>query len=116
MGGRNQCAGKRGGAGGYTLPGCDRRVRTAMKHDRHHNRQETGRGRTAHASGSAIVHALDTTSTPASVCLSLAVGPEPAQIARPNSVRHYVAGGRENGGGIGRLIGYIVEAADQAGA
>jgi glycosyltransferase involved in cell wall biosynthesis len=27
------------------------------------------------------------------------------------AVRHYVAGGRENGGGIGRLVGYIVDAA-----
>jgi glycosyltransferase involved in cell wall biosynthesis len=26
------------------------------------------------------------------------------------SVRHYVSGGRENGGGIGRLVGYVVDA------
>jgi glycosyltransferase involved in cell wall biosynthesis len=30
---------------------------------------------------------------------------------RPAAVRHYVAGGRENGGGIGRLVGYIVDTA-----
>lgn len=30
------------------------------------------------------------------------------------SVRHYVSGGRENGGGIGRLVGYIVDTADPA--
>ena len=31
------------------------------------------------------------------------------------SVRHYVAGGRENGGGIGRLVGYIADTAGEAG-
>jgi len=30
-------------------------------------------------------------------------------------VRHYVAGGREHGGGIGRLVGYIVDGAGEAG-
>ncbi len=30
---------------------------------------------------------------------------------RPLTVRHYVPGGRENGGGIGRLVGYIVDSA-----
>lgn len=29
-------------------------------------------------------------------------------------VRHYVAGGRENGGGIGRLVGYIAATADES--
>ncbi len=32
------------------------------------------------------------------------------------SVRHYVPGGCENGGGIGRLVGYITHTARQAGA
>jgi glycosyltransferase involved in cell wall biosynthesis len=32
------------------------------------------------------------------------------------AVRHYVAGGRENGGGIGRLVGYIADTAGEAGA
>ncbi|MBB3593648.1 glycosyltransferase involved in cell wall biosynthesis [Rhizobium sp. BK529] len=32
------------------------------------------------------------------------------------SVRHYVPGGCENGGGIGRLVGYITSSARQAGA
>lgn len=31
------------------------------------------------------------------------------------AVRHYVAGGRENGGGIGRLVGYITDTAREAG-
>jgi glycosyltransferase involved in cell wall biosynthesis len=31
------------------------------------------------------------------------------------AVRHYVAGGRENGGGIGRLVGYIADTAGEAG-
>jgi glycosyltransferase involved in cell wall biosynthesis len=31
------------------------------------------------------------------------------------AVRHYVAGGRENGGGIGRLVGYITDTAGEAG-
>ena len=31
------------------------------------------------------------------------------------SVRHYVAGGRENGGGIGRLVGYIADTAGEGG-
>lgn len=31
-------------------------------------------------------------------------------------VRHYCAGGRENGGGIGRLIGYVIDAARVRGA
>ena len=31
------------------------------------------------------------------------------------SVRHYVPGGCENGGGIGRLVGYISKAAKEAG-
>lgn len=31
------------------------------------------------------------------------------------SIRHYVPGGCENGGGIGRLVGYICEAASQSG-
>lgn len=31
------------------------------------------------------------------------------------TVRHYVAGGRENGGGIGRLVGYITDTAGEAG-
>jgi glycosyltransferase involved in cell wall biosynthesis len=31
------------------------------------------------------------------------------------NVRHYVPGGRENGGGIGRLVGYIADAARQVG-
>lgn len=30
-------------------------------------------------------------------------------------VRHYVSGGRENGGGIGRLVGYIAETAEGSG-
>lgn len=34
---------------------------------------------------------------------------------RRATVRHYVAGGRENGGGIGRLVGYIVDAAAAQG-
>jgi glycosyltransferase involved in cell wall biosynthesis len=89
-------------------------MRTAMKHDRHRNQQETCRGGMAEEFGSATMHALDITSTPASVCLSLAA--KPAQTASASTVRHYAAGGRENGGGIGRLIGYIVETADQAGA
>jgi glycosyltransferase involved in cell wall biosynthesis len=32
------------------------------------------------------------------------------------SVRHYCPGGAENGGGIGRLVGYVVEAATARGA
>jgi glycosyltransferase involved in cell wall biosynthesis len=32
------------------------------------------------------------------------------------SVRHYGPGGRENGGGIGRLIGYVVDEANHSGA
>ncbi|MCX5480716.1 glycosyltransferase family 4 protein [Kaistia geumhonensis] len=31
------------------------------------------------------------------------------------AVRHYVAGGREHGGGIGRLVGYVVDAAAASG-
>ena len=31
------------------------------------------------------------------------------------SVRHYVPGGCENGGGIGRLVGYITETAKETG-
>lgn len=34
---------------------------------------------------------------------------------RQLSVRHYVPGGRENGGGIGRLVGYIADTADGTG-
>jgi len=30
-------------------------------------------------------------------------------------VRHYCAGGREQGGGIGRLVGYIVDTAESGG-
>jgi glycosyltransferase involved in cell wall biosynthesis len=39
------------------------------------------------------------------------------RIAIPNAatVRHYVPGGCENGGGIGRLVGYISNAAEEAG-
>ncbi len=33
-----------------------------------------------------------------------------ASISRVTSVRHYVAGGREHGGGIGRLVGYVLDA------
>jgi glycosyltransferase involved in cell wall biosynthesis len=33
----------------------------------------------------------------------------------PATVRHYVAGGRDNGGGIGRLVGYIVDTAAAGG-
>lgn len=36
-----------------------------------------------------------------------------ARRARAVTVRHYVAGGRENGGGIGRLVGYITETAGE---
>ncbi|MBB4574862.1 glycosyltransferase family 4 protein [Rhizobium lentis] len=32
------------------------------------------------------------------------------------SVRHYLPGGCENGGGIGRLVGYIIETAKETGA
>jgi glycosyltransferase involved in cell wall biosynthesis len=32
------------------------------------------------------------------------------------AARHYLAGGRENGGGIGRLVGYLVDAAAAEGA
>ena len=32
------------------------------------------------------------------------------------TARHYLAGGRENGGGIGRLVGYLVDAAAAEGA
>jgi glycosyltransferase involved in cell wall biosynthesis len=32
------------------------------------------------------------------------------------TVRHYCPGGREDGGGIGRLVGYIVDAAERRGA
>lgn len=35
---------------------------------------------------------------------------DPSSSSAPESVRHYVPGGREHGGGIGRLIGYIVDA------
>jgi glycosyltransferase involved in cell wall biosynthesis len=35
---------------------------------------------------------------------------------RSPTIRHYVAGGRENGGGIGRLVGYIVDTAAANGA
>ncbi|ANL31303.1 glycosyltransferase family 1 protein (plasmid) [Rhizobium phaseoli] len=37
--------------------------------------------------------------------------------AAPNaaSVRHYLPGGCENGGGIGRLVGYIIESAKETG-
>ncbi|KAB0680436.1 glycosyltransferase family 4 protein [Aureimonas leprariae] len=38
-----------------------------------------------------------------------------AVFGSPAAVRHYVAGGRENGGGIGRLVGYIADAAGTAG-
>jgi glycosyltransferase involved in cell wall biosynthesis len=38
-----------------------------------------------------------------------------AKAGRPATVRHYVAGGRENGGGIGRLVGYIVDTAAASG-
>lgn len=40
------------------------------------------------------------------------------QMARRSvpAVRHYVAGGCENGGGIGRLVGYISNAAQEAGS
>ncbi|HVW57548.1 MAG TPA: glycosyltransferase family 4 protein [Rhizobiaceae bacterium] len=40
---------------------------------------------------------------------------EPIGVKRSATVRHYVAGGLENGGGIGRLVSYIVEAAAQRG-
>ncbi|QWW71982.1 glycosyltransferase family 4 protein [Rhizobium sp. WYJ-E13] len=39
-----------------------------------------------------------------------------AERAQMASVRHYVPGGCENGGGIGRLVGYITSSARQAGA
>lgn len=39
-----------------------------------------------------------------------------AERAQMASVRHYVPGGCENGGGIGRLVGYITSTARQAGA
>lgn len=39
-----------------------------------------------------------------------------APTNRSATVRHYVAGGLENGGGIGRMVSYIVEAAGQRGA
>jgi glycosyltransferase involved in cell wall biosynthesis len=35
-----------------------------------------------------------------------------ASRAGITSVRHYVAGGRDNGGGIGRLVGYIADTAE----
>ncbi len=37
-------------------------------------------------------------------------------MRRTASVRHYVPGGCENGGGIGRLVGYIVGTAKEGGA
>jgi glycosyltransferase involved in cell wall biosynthesis len=39
------------------------------------------------------------------------------RLTAPNVaiVRHYVSGGRENGGGIGRLVGYISDAAKETG-
>jgi glycosyltransferase involved in cell wall biosynthesis len=37
-------------------------------------------------------------------------------ICNTATVRHYVAGGCENGGGIGRLVGYICTTANQAGS
>lgn len=43
-------------------------------------------------------------------------GPAPLAGIAAIEVRHYVAGGRENGGGIGRLVGYIVDGAEAAGA
>ena len=36
-------------------------------------------------------------------------------MRNPVSVRHYLPGGCENGGGIGRLVGYISNAAKEAG-
>lgn len=49
----------------------------------------------------------------------LSRGREAASRAQVSSasvaVRHYVAGGREHGGGIGRLAGYIVDAAAASG-
>lgn len=35
---------------------------------------------------------------------------------RALAARHYVPGGRENGGGIGRLVGYVVDAAAEGGS
>ncbi len=46
-----------------------------------------------------------------------AVVPAPrtgAPVGQVVRVRHYVAGGRENGGGIGRLVGYIAATADES--
>ena len=45
----------------------------------------------------------------------MAVVPRYGASGRQLSVRHYVPGGREDGGGIGRLVGYIVDTADGTG-
>lgn len=45
----------------------------------------------------------------------LADGPQMAMRKRA-SVRHYVPGGCENGGGIGRLVGYITSTAKEVGS
>ena len=79
-----------------------------MKHDSLQPQLENCRSSEAQAFGSAI--------PPIDACSnSTTAGPQPARFGRATSVRHYAAGGREHGGGIGRLIGYILESADQAG-
>ena len=39
-----------------------------------------------------------------------------APAGRPGAARHYLPGGRENGGGIGRLAGYVIDAAAEHGS